>query len=894
MTLEAGSKLGPYEIVEPLGAGGMGEVYRAKDSRLEREVAIKVLPEHLSGSPELRQRLEREAKSISSLQHPNICTLHDIGSENGIDFLVMEYLDGETLDERLAQGPLPINEVLSVAISLADALDKAHRQGLAHRDLKPGNIMLTRGGAKLLDFGLAKGVLGMVDPAALTQSPTMSPLTEEGTLVGTFQYMAPEQLEGEEADARSDLFAFGSVIYEMVTGRRAFEGKTQASLIAAVLDREPVSVIQSQPMAPPALDRVIRTCLAKDPDERFQNSHDLKLQLEWIRDAGSQAGVPVPVASRRRNREKIAWAVAAVCAVTVIAAIVMLLRDTAPEPQVLRAEIAPAADTVFDLNVSNPSPLAVSPDGRKLAWGALGPSGRTTLWVRTLDDTTARELEGTDSAAYPFWSPDSRHVGFFAEGSLKKVDSTGGPAITLCDADNGKGGTWNDDGLILFAPLADSPIFRVSAEGGEPQPITEIDAEGGQNSHRHPRFLPDGRHFLYYARVGAMGTAIEGSGVWIGSLDGGEPRFLLHTTSQAEYGTGYLLFGRSDAVMAQPFDERAFELQGEATPIVQGVVSMSGAAIAAFSVSHQGLLAYQMGGGNIITQLTWYNRDGARLEGLGGAATHAGLQPSPDQRFVAAAIMDDETGVGEIWTYDVERGVRSRFTHDPSETLFPQWTSDGNHIYFSSSRQGSFDIYRAAASGVGEEELVLDGEGEQHPHDISPDGRFLLYGNLIAGRNTTWVLPLDAEQEPFSLVGSEDFGTAANQFSPNGRWVAYRSDETGRFEVYATPFPGPGRSVQISADGGAAPRWRSDGKELFYLSSDGKLLSVEVDSEGERLELGEVRELFDAPQLTSNAFDYLVTPDGERFLMNAVAEDSFDPITLVVNWTQELEKPQGR
>jgi serine/threonine protein kinase len=316
MTLEAGSKLGPYEIVEPLGAGGMGEVYRAKDSRLEREVAIKVLPEHLSGSPELRQRLEREAKSISSLQHPNICTLHDIGSENGIDFLVMEYLDGETLDERLAQGPLPINEVLSVAISLADALDKAHRQGLAHRDLKPGNIMLTRGGAKLLDFGLAKGVLGMVDPAALTQSPTMSPLTEEGTLVGTFQYMAPEQLEGEEADARSDLFAFGSVIYEMVTGRRAFEGKTQASLIAAVLDREPVSVIQSQPMAPPALDRVIRTCLAKDPDERFQNSHDLKLQLEWIRDAGSQAGVPVPVASRRRNREKIAWAVAAVCAVT--------------------------------------------------------------------------------------------------------------------------------------------------------------------------------------------------------------------------------------------------------------------------------------------------------------------------------------------------------------------------------------------------------------------------------------------------------------------------------------------------------------------------------------------------------------------------------------------------
>ncbi|MEJ2085040.1 MAG: protein kinase [Acidobacteriota bacterium] len=890
MTLEAGSKLGPYEIVEPLGAGGMGEVYRARDTRLDREVAIKVLPEHLSNSPELRQRLEREAKSISSLQHPNICTLHDIGSDNGTDYLVMEYLDGETLDKRLAQGPLPIQELLSVGVSIADALDKAHRQGLAHRDLKPGNIMLTRGGAKLLDFGLAKGVMGMADPAALTQSPTMSPLTEEGTLVGTFQYMAPEQLEGEEADARSDIFAFGSVLYEMATGRRAFEGKTQASLIAAVLDREPAPISQIQPFLPPALDRVIRTCLAKDPDERFQNAHDIRLQLEWIRDAGSQAGLPAPVASRRKNREKIAWAVAAIFAVAAIAATSLLLRDTTPEPQVLRAEIAPAPDTVFDLNVSTPSPVSVSPDGRKLAWGALGPNGITTLWVRTLDDTTARQLDGTDSAAYPFWSPDSRFVAFFADGKLRKIDATGGPAITLCDAENGKGGTWNGAGEILFAPTASSPIHRVSAEGGEAQAVTQIDEAAGQNSHRHPRFLPDGEHFLYYTRVGAMGTAVEGSGVWLGSLGGDEPRFLLHTTSQAEYGSGYLLFGRSDAIMAQPFDIGARELRGQATPIVQGVVSMSGAAIAAFSVSNQGLLVYQMGGGNITTELTWYNRDGARLGILGEAATHTNLQLSPDQESVAVAVMDEETGVGEIWIYDVGRGVRSRFTHDPSETLFPQWSPDGSQIYFSSSRQKTFDIYRAAANGVGEEELILEGEGEQHPHEISPDGRFLMYGNLVGGGSTEWVLPLEGDEGPYPLVENEDFLTGDGQFSPNGKWVAYRSDETGRFEVYVAPFPGPGRKLQISSGGGGAPRWREDGKELYFLSSEGNLMSVEVDSEGDRFQLGEIRQLFDAPQLTSAAFDYVVTPDGERFLMNAVAEDSFDPITLVVNWTQELEK----
>jgi serine/threonine protein kinase len=533
MTLEAGSKLGPYEIVEPLGAGGMGEVYRARDTRLDREVAIKVIPEHLSQNPELRQRLEREARVVSSLQHPNICTLHDIGSENGIDFLVMEFLDGETLAARLEKGPLPIHELFPIAGSIADALDKAHRQGLVHRDLKPGNIMLTRTGAKLLDFGLAKGSAASSDPSAPTQSPTMSPLTTEGTLVGTFQYMSPEQLEGQEADARSDLFAFGAVLYEMATGRRAFEGKTQASLIAAVLDREPVPLGELQPMAPPALDRVIRTCLSKDPDERFQSAHDLKLQLEWIRDAGSQAGVPMPVASRRKTRERLAWGVAAAFALVALVAGSLLMRDTAPEQRVLRAEIAPALDTVFSLSPSAPGPVTVSPDGRQIAWAAVGRDGNTNLWIRSLDETISREIEGSEGAHYPFWSPDSRSVAYFAEAKLKKVDASGGPSITVAEATNAKGGTWSEEGIILFAPTHNSPIHKVSAAGGPSEPVTQLSSERQENSHRHPRFLPDGRHFMYFTRVGAMGTAVEGSGVWVGSLDGDEPRRLTHASSQA-------------------------------------------------------------------------------------------------------------------------------------------------------------------------------------------------------------------------------------------------------------------------------------------------------------------------------------------------------------------------
>ncbi len=891
MTLEAGSKLGPYEIVEPLGAGGMGEVYRARDTRLEREVAIKVLPGHLSENPELRQRLEREARVVSSLQHPNICTLHDIGSENGVDFLVMEFLDGDTLAARLEKGPVPMHELFPIATSIADALDKAHRQGLVHRDLKPGNIMLTRTGAKLLDFGLAKGSAALSDPTAPTQSPTMSPLTTEGMLVGTFQYMAPEQLEGKEADARSDLFAFGSVLYEMATGQRAFQGETQASLIASVLDREPAPLAELQPLAPPALDRVIRTCHAKDPDDRFQSAHDVKLQMEWIRDAGSQAGVPMPVASRRKTRERLAWGVAAIFALAALATGALLMRDTTPEKRVLRAEIAPAADSVFSLSPSAPGPVTVSPDGRHIAWAAVGRDGNTRLWVRSLEETSSHEIEGSEGASYPFWSPDSRMVAYFAEAKLKKVDATGGPSITIADATNPKGGTWSEAGDILFAPTHNSPIHRVSAGGGPSEPVTQLSTERQENSHRHPRFLPDGRHFMYFTRVGAMGTAIEGSGVWIGSLDGEEARSLTHASSQAEYASGYLLFARGDAVLAQPFDEDRLELKGDPVPVVEGVAAMSGAAIAAFSVSQQGLLAYQIGGGDLTTQLAWFNREGARLKTLGDPAFIGDPTLSPDESLAAITIGDTETGAGDIWIYDLERDVRSRFTFDPSEDVTPIWSPDGKRIFWASSRVASFDLFVKDVEGTGTALEMLTSEDVKIPMSVSPDGRYLAYAEGTGGGTSNsdlWVLPLQGGEEPIALSVSE-FNEWGAQFSPDGRWVAFQSDESGRNEVYVTSFPQPGRKWQVSTEGGTGPRWRDDGQELYYLTPTAKLMVAEVDPSGTGFKIGELVELFDIPRMPVGSFNYDVTSDGERFLMNTVGDSAFEPITLVVNWTAELE-----
>src|SRR6516162_463900 len=552
MGLAPGHKLGPYEIVAPLGAGGMGEVYRARDTRLERTVAVKILPEHLSHSAEAKQRFEREARAVSSLNHPNICTLYDVGHQDGVDYLVMEFLEGQTLAERLAKGPLPLEQMLKYGIEICQGLEKAHCTGVLHRDLKPGNIMLTKAGTKLMDFGLAKAATAG-SPLSSSLGLTMSgpsadqPLTARGMVVGTFQYMSPEQVEGKEADARSDIFALGALLYEMTTGKRAFTGKTQGSIVAAILAADPPPISTVQPISPPALERVVKACLEKDPEERLQTAHDVKLQLKWIAEGGSQAGVPAPLASQRKTRERILWAVSTFLAAACLALAVIHFGQTKVAQRAIHTYILAPEKSTFAFVGDHTGPLTISPDGTRLVYAALDPDGKQMLWLRPLEAASSQQLAGTEDAAYPFWSPDSRFIGFFAEGKLKTIAAAGGPAQVLCDAPDGRGGTWNREGTIVFPSTFNSPMYRISAGGGTPVQVTDLDASQGENSHRWPQFLPDGRHFLFYVRS-RQGI---GAGEYVGSLDSKDKKLLFRNLSNVVYAApGYLLFVRENTLMA--------------------------------------------------------------------------------------------------------------------------------------------------------------------------------------------------------------------------------------------------------------------------------------------------------------------------------------------------------
>ena len=636
MTLAAGSRLGPYEVLSPLGAGGMGEVYKARDTRLERTVAIKVLPSHLSSSPEVRQRFEREAKTISQLSHPHICALYDVGNQDGVEYLVMEYLEGETLAERLVKGPLPTEQTLRYGIEMADALDKAHRQGIVHRDLKPGNVMLTRSGVKLLDFGLAKAVHPASSVSAMTSIPTEGPaLTAEGTILGTFQYMAPEQLEGREADARSDIFAFGAVLYEMATGQKAFSGRSRASLIGAILKDEPPPISAVQPMTPPALDRVVKTCLAKDPEDRWQTARDLALELKWITEGGSQAGIAAP-APAQRSRERVAWILAALLGIALAVTLPLsILRRPrgASEGRNLKMSILPPEKAAFQ-----PGMIAISPDGSRLTFAAASAEGKNLLWIRPLDALEAKPLAGTDGSYLPFWSPDSRLIAFFAEGKLKKIEASGGPPQSLCDVRSGRGGTWSREGVIVFAPTPSGGLFRVSAAGGPVTPVTTLDSSRQENSHRWPVFLPDGRHFIYFARSRQK----ENRAIYVGSVDSKETRPLmsgnsnvLFAPSSAGASEGYLLFEREGFLMARRFDAAALRLEGDPLTVAERVRGSDPLTAGNFTVSQTGVLAYGKGTQIGYRQLVWLDRSGKQLGSIGAPGIYLDVNLSPDESRTA-------------------------------------------------------------------------------------------------------------------------------------------------------------------------------------------------------------------------------------------------------------------
>jgi Tol biopolymer transport system component len=863
----------------------MGEVYRARDTRLERTVAIKVLPAAVSSSPEARQRFEREAKTISQLSHPHICALYDVGREGETEYLVMEYLEGQTLAERLARGALPLDQVLRYGIEIADALDRAHRSGIVHRDLKPSNVMLTKSGVKLLDFGLAKAMAPATQQSGLTALPTMAAaanLTQEGTILGTFLYMAPEQLEGKEADARTDIFALGSVLYEMATGRKAFEGKSQASLIAAILDRDPDPVSAVQPMTPPSFDRVVKTCLAKDPEERWQSAHDLGSELRWILDVRSGGRIAEPLTGPSRRRERFAWAAAALFLLTTVGLTVAYFRRPAPSRRrPVRLQMVSPPNAVLGWFA------AVSPDGNWLAFTAAPANGTVSLWLRSLGSLGARSLPGTEGASHPFWSPDSHALGFFAGGKLKTIDLSGGTPQTVCEASSDvRGGTWGAKGTIVFAPFFQGGLFRVPATGGEVSPTTVLDPIRKEQTHRWPSFLPDGRHFFYYA---SRGSGEEPGEILVGSLDGGPPKRLLQSSSLALFAApGYLFYSRGGTLLAQPFDGKDLRLTGKPVPIAERLSSVGGmSGLRSVSVSSTGVLVYQTGSGS-ATQLVWLDRNGRDLGTLGPPADHYAPRLSPDGTRLAEGRMNLESTTGDIWLTDLTRNVSSRFTFDPADEQLPVWSPDGKRLFFGSSRDGVQNLYQAASDRPGSEELLLRSSVWKVADDVSPDGRFLIYETSTPKTQIDlWILPLSGDRTPRPYVATP-FGEFSAQFSPDGRWVAYVSNESGRAEVYVQPFPGPGGKWQVSAAGGSMPCWRRDGKELFYFGGDGRLMATEV-ALGPSFESRSPTALFKV-SLPSPDRQYDVTPDGSRILVNRISgEAEGAPITVVLDWAAGLE-----
>jgi eukaryotic-like serine/threonine-protein kinase len=886
--LAPGTRLGPYEVLAPLGAGGMGEVYKARDTRLDRTVAIKVLPEHLSSTPDLRSRFEREARAVSSLNHPHICVLHDVGHQDGVDFLVMEHIEGETLAARLERGALPAAEVLRYAAEIADALDKAHRQGLVHRDLKPGNVMLTRSGAKLLDFGLARlsggGPAGAPNSGVtslLTQTPTaVTPLTGAGMIVGTFQYMAPEQLEGREADARSDIWAFGATVYEMATGRKAFEGHSQASLIASILKEQPRPISELQPLTPPGLDRIVQRCLAKDPDDRWQTARDLAHELQWVAQAGSQAGVPAPLARRRRTRELVLAAVAGAATLGCIALGVVLWQRASRSPDVVRFDIRPPSTIQFQ------DAPRISPDGRYLAYTGTDSTGVTRVWLRPMAGVSAEPIPGTDGIVQrPFWSPDSRYLGFMAGGKLKKVAVSGGPAITICDAPTGADGAWSRAGVILYDGANADPIMRVSASGGVATPAFLPDT-AKREAVGWPFFLPDGQHFLF--------QEINSRTLRVGRLGDRKTRVLGPSDSRAEYAPpGYVLFTRGGSLVAQPFSPGALKLGGEPFPVAEPVRTGPNGA-ADFSVSANGTLVYAAGGTQ-ESRFVWVDSDGHEVGSVETGTLTNVLNPalSPDGHRVAFRVQDPQSRTRDIWLADLVRGVPSRFTFDPRNENHPLWSPDGRRIAYWSDAAGAEGIYTKDASGAGEADLLVKSKDETVLSDWSRDGHWVIYDvTPPTGKSEIWIVPIDGDRKQAVFLRGQ-FNYSQGRLSPDGRWLAYTSDESGRLETYVQTFPGHSGKWQISTTGGSDARWSHDGGRLFYLSADQRMTVAAIRTTP-AFEADVPKALFTAHVLfpgTGLRTHYEISADGRGFLLAAPrGAQGLSGSNVVLNWTAEAQR----
>jgi eukaryotic-like serine/threonine-protein kinase len=889
VALAPGTRLGAYEILTLLGSGGMGEVYRARDTRLDRTVAIKVLSSELASDPQLRERFDREARAISSLNHPHICTLHDVGHEGSLDFLVLEYLEGATLESRLAAGSLAFNEAMRIATEIVEALVTAHRAGIVHRDLKPGNVMLTKAGAKLLDFGLAKSTAPVVVSGGLSMLPTTPPnVTAPGAILGTFQYMAPEQVEGLEADARTDIFAFGAVLYEMLTGRKAFEGKTPAGLLGAILKDDPRPVSERQPLAPPALDRAVATCLQKDPDDRWQTSRDMLRALQWaVEPVDPARGF---IAPRSRIVSTLPWVIAALLAAALAAAGVVSVehwRESIGQP--VTFTIAAPENSMIATAVPH---LAVSADGQQVAF-VVTQQGRPVIWLRSLASASTRALAGTEGASYPFWSPDGRQIGFFAGGKLKRIPIAGGPAVSLADSPNARGGTWGVGNVIVFSP-SNAGLYRVSPAGGPVSPVTlvaEANAERDLRTanpargdmDRWPSFLPDGRRFLY-TRVATGGDPR----LMIGSIDRHDDAALGSIGSTPQYVSGRVLFWRDNNLVMQLFDARAGRMTGDPAPVVEGIAYEFTSRLAAFSVSQTATLVYALGSGRAATRLTWLDRTGKPLGMVGDPSTYFNIALSPNERMIAVSASPGAQTNRDIWLIDAARSTSRRFTFDPGVEANPAWSPDGSRLAFASSNPSGLQVQSVAG---GAPELWAPFQGVGGANDWSRDGRDILFWNVTGQTGgDLWIVPVDGDHKPIAFANST-FNEQDGAFSPDGRWIAYSSDESGRFQVYVQPFPTTGEKHPVSNAGGEQPRWRGDGRELFFLAPDGTMMASPV-SLSPRFDADVAKPLFQTGIVMSGRRQYAVTGDGQRFLVNAAQPRSGTGlITVVVNWPSTIEKP---
>jgi serine/threonine protein kinase len=884
MSLSTGAKIGPYEIVGLLGAGGMGEVYRGRDARLGRDVALKVLPANLAADADRMARFQREAQVLASLNHPHIAALYGLEESGGVRALVMELVEGPTLDDRIKTGPIPLEEALPVARQIAEALEAAHEKGIVHRDLKPANVKLTGDGAvKVLDFGLAKA---LDNTPPLSSDPANSPTltmgaTTAGAILGTAAYMSPEQAKGRPVDRRADIWAFGVVLMEMLTGKPLYSGETAQETLAAVLLTNP-SFDALPAETPPSIRRLLRRCLEKDPKRRLQAIGEARIAIEEV---GSEPSEP------RASASGLPWIIAAASLVCTLAVGFLHFRETPPTERVLRYSIqAPEKSHIHT--------FALSPDGRYLAISQ-EVEGKTQLWVRPLDTLAAQALPGTGDATYPFWSPDSRSIGFFGAGKLKRIDVNGGPVQTLCDATTGRGGTWNRDGVIVFAPSNDGGLQRVAAVGGVPAPVTKIDGPG---AHRFPVFLPDGRRFLYLSTEGPQDKV----GVHVGSLGSEPTRQVLADQSSAAWlppqssGNGYLLFLRKNTLMAQPFDSRILQSAGDMFPVAEPVSSGPVRNHALASISGNGVLVYWSGSRFGLIQLAWYDRGGKALGNVGPPANTGHFALSPDEKVVAVPRRSGGRGDTnmDIWLHELTRGVDTRFTFHASRNAAPVWSPDGRRIVFGSTRTGYSNLYMKDTNGVGQDDPLLESGPDRFPSDWSRDGKYLLYDESGSKtKSDLWVLPdpngSPRARKPVPFLQTP-FNESQGQFSPDSHWVAYTSDESGRDEVYVRSFPSGAGKWKISIAGGQFPRWRHDGRELFYLSPERKLMVAPVKAASSLqpvLEVAAPQSLFQTGIPSTLNFPYAVAADGKRFLMNIDVGDTVEtPLTVVVNWLAAVNK----